>query len=391
MSSLIYIIAGEASGDFLGGGLMQSLRDKYGEDVQFAGIGGEHMQAHGLRSLFPMIELSLMGFVEILPHIFRLKRRIRETVADIQAKAPALIITIDSPGFCFRVVKSLRQKGSTLPAIHYVAPSVWAYKPERAAKTAALYQHLLTLLPFEPPYFEKEGLAATHVGHPVAWEWRTRGDSAAFRAQHGIAPEATVLGMMPGSRAGEVKRHLPIFAKAMAQLKDIFHVPVVVMPVRAAMEPMVRSLTQHWPVRVVVVQGDAEKKNAFAAMDVAIAKSGTVGLEVALAGIPSICAYRANPISMWLIRRMALMNQAHLVNIISGFEAIPELIQERCTPELLSYELQKLLENPSAIQAQKDAAASVMQALGGMDIVSPSQKAAEVVSKIILSSLSESR
>lgn len=338
------------------------------------------MQAEGLKPLFPMQELSLMGFAEVLPHAFRLKRRIRETVTDIIATSPDLILTIDSPGFCFRVIRKLKEQGQTIPAIHYVAPTVWAYKPERAAKTAALYQHLMTLLPFEPPLFEKEGLATSFVGHPVAWAWKQRGNGAAFRLRHHIKPEATVLGMMPGSRKGEIKRHLPVFAETVNRLHRHLESLVVVMPVRRNLHAIIAKNVSKWPVPVILVEGDVEKKDAFAAMNAAIAKSGTVGLEVALAGIPSIIAYRANPISLWLIRRMVTIPYAHLVNILCGHrEIIPERIQERCTPSALYDAILPLLTDTQAQQRQKEAAQNVMQMLGGNETISPSDKAAKVV------------
>lgn len=380
---LIYVIAGEASGDFLGAGLMAELKNILSGNIDFAGIGGEKMQPQGFSSLFDMKELSLMGFAEVLPHARRLKRRIRETVADIIHKKPDLILTIDSPGFCFRVVRALHQMNDTTPAAHYVAPSVWAYKPQRAAKTAALYQHLLCLLPFEPPYFEKEGLKASFVGHPIAWEWRTKGDGATFRTRHNIASDALALGLMPGSRGGEIDRHLPIFEQMVRHLLSKHPLLHVVVPLRRAMLDKVKQRTQHWPCPVTLIEGDAEKKDAFAAMNLAVVKSGTIALEVALAGVLSICAYRANPISMWLIRRMALIQHGHLVNIISGYEAIPELIQERCTADLLAAEAERILASPEAATMQQDASRHVMDLLGGHAENSPSCKAARVIAGML--------
>ncbi|MGE0753968.1 MAG: lipid-A-disaccharide synthase, partial [Alphaproteobacteria bacterium] len=185
---VVYIIAGEASGDFLGGQLMQSLKEKAGRPVKFHGVGGDKMAAHGLTSRFPYHELSLMGFIEILPYAYNLMSRIDTVVEDIRERSPDVVITIDSPGFCFRVVKKLREEKMRCKFIHYVAPTVWAYKPERAEKCAALFDHMLVLLPFEPPYFTSKGLPCTFVGHPVVAETQP-GNGADFRNKYEIVPE----------------------------------------------------------------------------------------------------------------------------------------------------------------------------------------------------------
>src|SRR5579884_2215300 len=205
----VYIIAGEHSGDLIGAHLMQSLREQSTRHIQFYGVGGDRMAAEGIESLFPYYELSMMGFVEILPYVFNMAVRISQTVDDILAKKPNMIITIDSPGFCFRVVERLRKENLAAHYIHYVAPTVWAYKPERAAKCAKLYDHMLVLLPFEPPYFEKVKLPCTWVGHPVIAETMA-GNAQAFRKKYEIADSTTVFTLLPGSRKGEVERHMPI-------------------------------------------------------------------------------------------------------------------------------------------------------------------------------------
>ena len=207
----------------LGAGLMNALKAER-PGIAFAGVGGEAMQREGLASFFPYSDLSVMGFWEIVPHLPKFLMLLRRTLADIAAKKPDVVITIDSPGFNFWLANMLKNDPGTaaIKRIHYVAPSVWAYKPARAHKTARIFDLLLTLLPFEPPYFEKEGLKTIFVGHPVLWEGR-KGNGVSFRARHGIGAEEKVLLVLPGSRAGEVKRHLPVFfaaAKAMAGVQD---------------------------------------------------------------------------------------------------------------------------------------------------------------------------
>ena len=214
---LLYLIAGEPSGDLLGGSLMAALKHRTGGQVRFAGVGGPKMIEQGLEPLFPMTELAVFGLAEILPRLRRLMRRGEETVADIARLRPAALVTIDSPGFTLRVAQRVVPLG--VPRVHYVAPSVWAWKPERAAKIAKYLTHLLALLPFEPPYFEKEGLPCTFVGHSAIEGPAGRGDGAAFRARHGLAPNRRVIVMLPGSRTGEIDRLLPVFLETLRRLQ----------------------------------------------------------------------------------------------------------------------------------------------------------------------------
>jgi lipid-A-disaccharide synthase len=195
----VFIIAGEPSGDALGAALIRALRERAGAGLRIAGVGGEQMREEGVDSLVPLSELAVAGLAEVLPHAPNLLRRIRETVAAIRAMRPDAVVTIDSSGFCWRVAHRLRRRGETLPLIAYVAPMVWAWRPGRARHMARWYDHVLTLLPFEPPYFEKVGLAASHVGHPVLESGAERGDAARFRMAHGIADDELVLAVLPGS------------------------------------------------------------------------------------------------------------------------------------------------------------------------------------------------
>ena len=214
----IFVIAGEPSGDALGAALIRAMRERTGGRLRVAGIGGEQMREEGVESLVPLSELAVAGLAEVLPHAPRLLRRIRETVAAIRAMRPDAVVTIDSSGFCWRVAHRLRRAGERMPLIAYVAPMVWAWRPGRARHMARWYDHVLTLLPFEPPYFEKVGLAAFHVGHPVLESGAGSGDAARFRAMHGIAAGERVLSVLPGSRGGEVRRLMPIFGETLERL-----------------------------------------------------------------------------------------------------------------------------------------------------------------------------
>lgn len=366
----LYFIAGESSGDLLGARLMQALGDK----AECAGVGGPLMTQAGINSLLPMQDIALIGFAEILPHIFRLKKRIKQTVADVLKHNPDALITIDSPGFTFRVAKALREQGYTGKLIHYVAPTVWAYKPERALKTAQLFDGLMVILPFEPPYFEAHGLDTCYVGHPIPWEWRNADkEQAPFEKK----PDMFLLGMLAGSRMGEVKRHLPIYYDTLRLLAQEIGEFEVMLPVREHLYNFVAEATQHWPCKVHLLLGDAQKQAAFRACDMLLAKSGTVSVECAMAGVPTLTTYRANPISVWIIRRMVQIKFANLINITAKREIIPEYIQEDCTAEKLSQAILALKNDPEKMQQQMRETTEVLKQLStGED---PAQKAADFV------------
>lgn len=370
---LIFLVAGEPSGDLLGARLMAALKVATRGRVRFAGIGGAAMAEQGLESQFPLSDLAVMGIVEVIPHARLILRRVRETAEAVKRLRPAVVVTIDAPAFSFRVGRKL--KGAGIPLVHYVAPSVWAWRPRRAKMIAQFLDHLLVFLPFEPPYFTREGLAATFVGHPAA-EAPT-GDRAAFRARHGIPDGAPVLVMLPGSRRGEVRRHLPIFRATIARLAQ--HVPNlrVVVPTVPTVDREVRAAVAEFPLPVLAVCAD-EKYDAFAAGDLALAASGTVVLELAAAGLPMVVTYRVSPLSAWIARRMVKVTQVSLINLVLGRAAVPELIQEQCRPELLAEALVRLLRDDAARARQKADLAETMRALTP-EGATPSERAAAVV------------
>lgn len=353
--TIVYLIAGEPSGDLLGAHLMRALKAAMKDKpIMFFGIGGPLMEQEGLKSLFPYHDLAVMGFAELLPHAVKLFARIAQTVDDIHGKAPHLLITIDSPGFCKRVVKKLRKENFETRYVHYVAPSVWAWKPGRAQEFAALFDHLLALLPFEPPYFEQAGLPTTFVGHPVVVETQS-GDGAAFRARHNIAPGTPLFCVLPGSRAGEIKRHLPIFARAITLLAEPYPNLAIVVPVPKHLLEVVKPYFLGCPFRAVISAYPEDKTGGIAASNVAIVKSGTVSLEVAKARVPMVVAYRVSAVSAFIFRRLKLINLVTLVNILLGREAIPELLQENCNPVLVATACANLLSSPARAQAQQAA------------------------------------
>ncbi len=377
--TLIYLIAGEASGDVLGARLMAALHARR-PDLRFAGIGGERMQAQGLDSLFPLHELALMGLLEVLPNLRRLKRRLSQTVADIGQRRPAVVVTIDSPGFTLRVLRQIAPLG--IPRAHYVAPQAWAWRESRVKHFPGLWEKLLCLLPFEPAFFARHGLAADFVGHPVLESGADTGDAQRFRARHAIAPEARIVTLMPGSRHTEVSRLLPVLGETLALLAP--RIPHLT-PVVAVAEPVAGAVArgiQSWPGRPIVVTELADKHDAFAASEAALTKSGTSTLELALAGVPMLVTYRVNPITAAIARRLVKVKYAALVNLLAGHELVPELIQQASTAPRLAATLATLITDPDAAKAQRDGFRTVLDSLRPAQGL-PSEAAADCVLDLI--------
>ncbi len=379
MTKNIYIIAGEPSGDALGGKLIQALKQQSKDELNFHGVGGTRMEEEGFESLFPMSELSIMGFVELIPHIPHMLKRINQTVADILAKKPDVVITIDSPGFCFRVAKKLQESGIRL--VHYVAPTVWAYKPKRAAKIAALYDELLVLLPFEPPYFEKEGLKTHFVGHPIVEDVALLGDKATFIDAYHVKKDAKILTMLTGSRKTETKLLLPIYKQVIERLAPQFDALHIILPTIPALEDEITAFAKSLHVPTTVLLDKQEKWHAYAASDVALAKSGTVTLEIALAELPMVITYKVNRFSAWLIRRMIQIEFACLINLLQNKMVIPECLQEECNAERLTREVSELLTNPEHAATQKFESKTALMKLGLAEEITPSHKAAQAILK----------
>ncbi|MCE2510105.1 MAG: lipid-A-disaccharide synthase [Alphaproteobacteria bacterium] len=373
---LFFIIAGEPSGDRLGGRLIVALRDLFGSRARFRGVGGDTMLAEKLDPLFPMRDIAFIGITEILPHLPMLLRRLREIVAAIAKERPVAVITIDTPSLSYQIAKRL--SGLGIPVIHYVAPQVWAWKPRRAKQLARVNDLLLTLLPFEPPIFEKEGLPSVAVGHSAIESGAESGDGLAFREQHEIPPLAPVIAMLPGSRHAETSRLLPVYGEALALLKARYPSLHAVVPTVSSVEDEVREAVRGWTVPTIVVTDRQEMWDALAASEIATVASGTATVEVALAGVPMVVAYRVNPVTAWLLRRMLSVRHVALVNVILGREAVPELLQENCDPKKLADALIRLLQNPTARQTQKREVKEALLQLGqGGEL--PSRRAASAI------------
>ena len=378
---LIFIVSGEASGDNLAGRLMGALKRETGGRIRFAGVGGPQSASQGLVSLFPMSDLSVMGLAEVLPHLPRLVRRLNETTAAARRLKPDAVVTVDSPGFCLRLAHRLR--GSGIPVIHYVAPQLWAWGPFRARKLRKRVDHIMALLPFEVPFFAQYGIPCTYVGHPAIDAGAERGDGPAFRTRHGLSPDAPVLCVLPGSRAGEVRRMLPVFGDALMLLKEKYPDLRIVIPVVDSVAQVVRQITQDWPLPTVLIIDMAERFDAFAAADAAMAKSGTVTLELALADVPMVVAYRISPTSAFLVRRMGVsVEHASLVNLLAGRQVVPEYLQEDCTGPKIAEAVIDILSSKQVRESQQKAFKEVVRALGDR-IPSPSERAAKVVLDVV--------
>ncbi|WP_416896644.1 MAG: lipid-A-disaccharide synthase [Minwuia sp.] len=372
----IMLVAGEPSGDALGAHLMRAMKALAGDTVRVTGVGGELMAAEGLESIFPMDTLSVMGLFEILPRYPAIRRCFREAEAFARAERPDLILTIDSPGFNKRLIARLQDLDTV--KVHYVAPSVWAWRPKRAEKMAQLYDHLLTLLPFEPPLFEREGLPSTFVGHPaVEAEHRFKGDPRRFRADIGAPPHGPLINVLFGSRLGEVRRLGPVFVDALRRLHSNVPVGRIVSPTLPHLREEVEGLLKRQPYDFTVVGSDA-KMDSFHAADVALAASGTVALETGLAGLPTVVAYRLNPLTAMIAKRLIRIEYASLMNILLDRAVVPELLQEHCSgPEIAAW-LEKLLTDPVHRDAQIEAGNLVRDMLKPGSLW-PSAKAARVV------------
>ncbi len=357
--TLIYLVAGEHSGDVLGARLMAAMRARAPE-LHFAGVGGARMAAEGLHSLFPMQELAVMGLLEVRPRVLLLRRRLAETAADIARLRPAVVVSIDSPGFTLRLLRAIGPLG--IPRVQYVAPQVWAWRERRVRGFPGLWERLLCLLPFEPGYFAGHNLPASFVGHPVLESGADSGDGARFRARHGIGAEHAVVVLMPGSRRSEAVRLLPVYGAALALLAARRQVAAV-LPVAANVAEAVRRATASWPIRPLIVTDLADKHDAFAAAAAALTKSGTSTLELALAGVPMAVTYRVNPLTGAIARRLIRVPHVAMVNLLAGRAVVPELLQQDCTPARLADTLDGLLGERALADAQRAAFAGVIESL----------------------------
>ena len=371
----LFVVAGEPSGDIMAAALVEALRELAPAGIELRGVGGERLEAQGLRSLFPMEELAVMGLAEVLPRLPNLRRRLMATVEAVGQWKPDIVLTVDSPGFNLRLLGRLR--GLPLRRVHYVAPQAWAWRPGRAAALAGLVDRLLVVLPFEPAFFARHGVEARFVGHPAIERVRGDGDRRGFVARHGLGDAGPVLLLLPGSRRQELARHLPVLGQATAELRRRFPRLRTVLPTLAHLLPTIEAEIGDWPLRPVVVTGEAERMAAFAAGDLALTASGTATLELALAGVPMIVAHRLHPLTALAARRLIRVPHVSLANLVLGRQVVPELLQSECRAEVLAQQADRLLRDDDAVAAQRAALAEIRACLA-VGSEAPSRCAARV-------------
>jgi lipid-A-disaccharide synthase len=371
----IFLVAGEPSGDALGAGLLRALHAD-APSVIARGIGGPGMVEAGMELVFPYDDLAIMGVVEILPKLARLRQRWAEAAAAVQAFQPDVVVTIDSSGFNKGLAKRLIQARQPARRVHYVAPMVWAWRPGRAEGMAKLFDRLLTLFPFEPPYFEKFGLPSDCVGHPAVEA--SPGNGLRFRAAHGIPADAPVLAMLPGSRRGEVQRLLPLMVEAVRLLAPALPGLHLICPTVALVAPQLRDALAGLALPAVVIDRSGDKQDALAAADAALAASGTVTLELALAKVPMVVAYRVNAMTAFVGERLLQIRSASLPNLLASRPFLPEMLQGQVTPERLAAATLALFRDADARARQQQGFAEVAEVLRP-GTLTPNATAAKIV------------
>lgn len=373
----LFLVAGEESGDQLGYKLMRALRAQTGGAVVFRGVGGHAMEAEGLQSLFPMSEIAVMGFLPVIRRLPLLLERIRRTAAEVAKNPPDALVIIDSPDFTHRVARRARASIPGLPVVDYVSPTVWAWRPGRARKMRAYVDHVLALLPFEPAAHARlGGPVCTYVGHPLVERLADLRPNAKEAEVRERAPPCLVV--LPGSRRSEVERLMDDFGAAVARLVERCGPLEIVLPAVAHLEDRIRAKAASWPIAPRIVLGEAEKYAAFRRARAALAASGTVTLELALAQVPMVVAYKVSPIET-LARFVITASSIVLPNLILDERAIPEFIQEACTPETLCQALAPLVEGGAAREAQARALARLDALMALPEGETPSGRAARIV------------
>jgi lipid-A-disaccharide synthase len=352
----IMLVAGEPSGDALGGELMEALISETGGHIRISGVGGPNMIGHGLTSVFPMSDTSVMGPREVIPRLPLILRRVRETAAFAIAEKPDVLVIIDSPDFTHMVAKRVHKRAPDIKIANYVAPSVWAWRRGRARSMAKYIHRVLALLPFEPDFFRSEAnLDCVYVGHPAIERIPEEGEGARFRALHGLAPDAPILLVLPGSRTNEVKRLVALFGETAARLAANTPSLAVVVPTVPHVRHLVESAVAKWSVPVTLVEGEADKRAAFAAATAALAASGTVSLELALAGVPMVVAYKIDLIAAYLVSRLMRVPSVVIVNLILDRPSVREFLQFDATASNLTAALTPLLtDTPARARALAD-------------------------------------
>lgn len=373
----IFLIATEESGDRLGAHLMKVLRQRLGDAVGFEGVGGLAMAKEGLKSLFPIEELSIIGFSAVIKQLPKVLRLIRQTVAAAVRAKPDILIIIDSPDFTHRVARRVRSRDPSIPIVDYVSPSVWAWRPGRARAMRVYVDHVLALLPFEPEEYRRlHGPPCSYVGHPLTEQLGLLRPNAKEQERRNGTPP--VLLVLPGSRRGEIRHHMAVFGEALERLQAQGKELELILPTMPHLLELVREGVNSWKVVPKIVVGEQDKRAAFRIASAALAKSGTVTLELALAGVPMVTAYRGGALEAWIVRRALTVTSVILANLVIGENVVPEFLQENCTAEKLANALGEVLTDSPMRRRQVEAFARIdgIMSTGNQP---PSVRAADIV------------
>ncbi len=373
----IFLIATEESGDRLGAALMKVLRQRLGDAVVFEGVGGRAMAREGLATLFPIEELSIVGLAAVVKQLPKILRLIRQTTDAALAAEPDVLVIIDSPDFTHRVARRVRARDPSIPIVNYVSPSVWAWRQGRARAMRRYVDHVLALLPFEPAAYQRlQGPPCSYVGHPLTEQFATLRPNATEQARRDGEPP--LLLVLPGSRRSEVRHHLAVFGAALGNLRDQGVRFELVLPTMPHLVDTVREGIAGWPVAPTIVMGEADKRAAFRSARAALAKSGTVTLELAVAGVPMVTAYKVGAVEAFILRRAIKVQSVILANLVIGEDVIPEFLQENCTADNLARALRAIVADTPERRRQVEAFDRI-EAIMSTGKEPPSVRAADIV------------
>ena len=373
----VFLIATEESGDRLGANLMKVLRQRLGDAVSFEGVGGRSMAREGLVSLFPIEELSIIGLSAVIKQLPKILRLIRQTTSAVTEARPDILVIIDSPDFTHRVAKRVRAADPQIPIVNYVSPSVWAWRPGRARAMLGYVDHVLALLPFEPEAYQRlRGPPCSYVGHPLIEQLGSLRPAADEQRRRDASPP--VLLVLPGSRGSEVRRHMEVFGQTLGRLRDEGTAFELILPTMPHLQEAITEALKTWPLQPRVVIGEQEKRAAFRIAHAALAKSGTVTLELAISGVPMVTAYRVGSTEAWIMRRAINVQSVILANLVIGENVVPEFLQEDCTPEKLAPALREVLGDSALRRRQVEAFARIDRIMSTGD-QPPSVRAADIV------------
>ena len=349
----IFIIAGEDSGDKLGSAIIDGLREVTDVSPKFVGIGGNGMISRGLESIFPMSELSVMGFVEIASKYKSLKKRLNQTISSILDEKPDILLTIDAPEFCFRVAKKVKLLNKNIAVAHYVAPTVWAWRSNRAKQISKFIDQILALFPFEPRYFHDVGVRCDFVGHPIVSETLADEESVTeFKKAYSLTDEPVIL-CLPGSRKSEIDRLMPVFGETLEKFSNALPNARFILPSTPDVYEYSKKFLDCMPKDIIFLTPEKFgmkkylefKKASFKLSQLALAASGTVSLELAANNTPMVIGYDMNFLSRKIIGLMLKIDTVNLVNLVTGNRNIPECIGSNFNSEKLFLEMVRVYSN----------------------------------------------